>query len=174
MKQSLYQRVLGERFHQLPLAVQQMHGLIEGERLVQGVCQIEGAENRIAAIFARLAGLPCAGENLPVSVHFSVQNGVETWLRHFAGKPMVSWQWQRQTMLVERLRFVRFYFAIDADAAGLQLRLMAMRVAGVRVPAWLFPRISAREYQQEGVFYFDVSAAIKGIGRLVHYRGYLQ
>ncbi|NQD37196.1 DUF4166 domain-containing protein [Permianibacter sp. IMCC34836] len=172
---SLYQRILAERYAKLPVAVQAMHGpLLQGERCVTGRCQIRGARHPLAWLCARLAGLPRAQDEVPVTVVFRADNHAELWLRRFGPQRMRSRQWQHQSQLMERVGPTRFVFDIETDNAGLQLRLREFFILGVPIAQRWHPIVHAREYDQDGRFHFDVRAELPGIGLLVHYRGYLE
>ncbi len=172
---SLYQRILADRYHHLPVAVQAMHApLRQGQRLVTGRCWIRGATHPLARLCAWLAGLPRAAEDVPVSVCFSADAGGEWWLRQFGRQRMRSRQWSRQSQLLERVVPTRFVFDIESDNTGLQLRLREFFVLGIPMPVRWHPTVQAREYERDGRFHFDVQASLPGIGLLVHYQGYLE
>lgn len=174
-EQSLYQRIVGARYGVLPAAVQAMHAPTEvGVRRARGRCDISGAQGWLARLCARVAGLPPSAEQLPVTVLFTEQRGGELWQRWFGTHFMVSRQWQAGELLMERVGPARFAFQVQASAQGLTLLLRGFWVLGMPVPKALYPQVLAEESERDGRFYFDVGAALPGVGTLVHYRGYLE
>jgi hypothetical protein len=69
---------------------------------------------------------------------------------------------------------VTFRLALTASADGIDMNIVAGRIGCVPLPVWLLPRSVARErVDAQGRFTFDVPIGLPGLGRLVHYRGWL-
>lgn len=73
-------------------------------------------------------------------------------------------------------RFGPIYFRCDlvGDHTGLQMAMQGWSILGVPLPLALAPRSQAREWPEDGRFHFDVPVSLPLIGRIVHYRGWLE
>ena len=117
--------------------------------------------------------MPAAGRSVPLRVTFTVDQGRERWVRDYAGRTMVSVQWQTGSFLRERLGPVVLDFAVDTGKEGLSLHLRRARCLGLPLPRWLHPRVRAEESAVDGLFRFDVEASLPLAGFVVHYSGTL-
>jgi hypothetical protein len=124
-------------------------------------------------LLAKIVGFPSAGEHA-LHVHFAEEAGVERWTRSFSGERFASSLSQSRGMLVERFGPARFHFDIDAAAAGLTMTMRKWSFFGLRLPLRLAPQAPAREWEEDGLFHFDVPVTLPVIGRFIHYRGWLQ
>ena len=117
--------------------------------------------------------------DVSVTVKFEVRDGVETWQRTFGARSFVSLQHagagRERGLIVERFGAVAFSMQAVASPEGIDLHLRHGRVLGVPLPRFLLPRIAANErVDGDGRFCFDVAIGLPGIGRLVHYLGWLE
>jgi hypothetical protein len=76
-------------------------------------------------------------------------------------------------LLVERFGPIRFGFALRREADGLTMDFTRWWLGPLPMPRLLMPRGTAREYEAEGRFHFDVQVALPLIGPVIHYRGWL-
>lgn len=60
-----------------------------------------------------------------------------------------------------------------ANEPGLSWHLVRVRALGLPLPVSWFAGVTAREFELDGRYCFDVHAALPGVGLLVHYRGWL-
>jgi NAD(P)-dependent dehydrogenase (short-subunit alcohol dehydrogenase family) len=167
----LYERIMGDRFVLLPPEVRAIHNVFRDGGAI-GEADVTGATNLIAAFFARIVGFPKPGHHR-LHVHFQEVDGQETWTRDFGGQQFHSHLGQRGPWLVERFGPFRFAFDLPGDSKGLTMVMQRWWIGPLRLPKWLAPRSTAREWAQDGRFQFDVPIALPLIGRLVHYRGWL-
>jgi hypothetical protein len=174
---SLYRRVLGARFEQMPAALRELHDMNNGD--AQGLAQIDGAANALGRLIARLFRFPHSASDVPTTVRFTSRDGRETWQRDFAGHRFKSIQhmgagrWAG--LLVERFGPVAFAMQVPVSAQGLDLKIVAGTFLGVPLPRFCFPVIDAGErVDAQGRFRFDVEIGLRVIGRLVRYRGWLE
>lgn len=168
----LYARVMGARFDLLPPAARAMHVVLR-DGGAQGQAEVAGPTNPLAAIIARIFGFPRAGVH-DLHVDFAERDGVETWTRSFSGKPFHSRLSQKGRWLVERFGPFLFGFDLPSDDVGLTMIMRRWWLGPVRLPLALAPRTPAREWEEGGRFHFDVLIGLPVIGRLVHYRGWLE
>lgn len=166
---------LGPQFELLPEMVKAAHRSGPVTRL-EGTARVEGAENAIGAVVARLFGFPRRRDQVPVRVSMRLNaDGTETWERNFGGQRFRSRLSARGTGVVgERFGPFDFDLSLLAERDGLTMRVAGWRLCRLRLPRQLAPRSVAIEYvDSEGRFCFDVPIAFPLIGRLVRYQGWL-
>ena len=101
------------------------------------------------------------------------EGGVETWRRDFGGTAFTSRLSRRGAMLIERFGPIRFGFALRRVPDGFTMHFQRWWLGPLPMPRFLMPRGTAREYEAEGRFHFDVPVALPLIGTVIHYRGWL-
>jgi hypothetical protein len=173
---TLYEEALGPAYGQLARPIQELHGFSSAAHY-EGRAEVTGAANALAAPIARLFGFPRSGQDLPLAVTLSRQDGVETWRRDFAGQILVSTQalgeGRYAGLVVERFGPTAFGMAVTEDDGRLQLILRRWDLFGLPMPRFLLPRVTAGEHADDGQFHFHVEIALPLLGRLVRYEGWL-
>lgn len=167
----LYARVMRDRFDALPPSLRAIHDVLR-DGGAAGRAIVTGAANPVAHMIARLMRFPVAGDH-DLHVSFAERHGVEAWTRDFGGRCFRSHLSQRGSWLVERFGPLRFAFDLPSDARGLTMVMRAWWFGPLRLPLAFAPRSTAREWEEDGRFHFDVPIALPLIGRLVRYRGWL-
>ncbi|MEM8588178.1 MAG: DUF4166 domain-containing protein [Pseudomonadota bacterium] len=148
-----------------------------GEKTVSGRATVERGTGWLARLLARFARLPSASDDIEVTVTFRREGDREVWERRYGSELMSSaleagrGAWRH--LVVERFGPIAFGFALKVDESGLEMHLRRWSIAGVRLPLWLAPRLTAVETQKDGVFQFDVSASSRLAGPIVRYRSWL-
>jgi hypothetical protein len=177
VRPGLYERILKGSWEQLDEAVRRLHA--EGTVVrVAGTFRIRHGAGRLVRLLAWLARLPAAGEAVDVGLTITPLEHGEEWRRTFAGRPLVSAQYQRgDTLLAERVGLLEmrlrlavangtlFYKSVSAA-----LRLGPLRL---RLPGWVTPRLTAREQpdgDRNGV-YVSIEMSLPLLGLLVAYEG---
>lgn len=168
----LYARVLGDRFNRLPASVRAMHSALR-DGGAAGEAHVTGAANALGALIARIVGFPPAGR-YPLHVTFTEDETGERWTRQFGRTGFHSVLGMHNGMLTERFGPLRFLFDLPSDAEGLAMEIKGWSAFGIFLPLALAPRSLAAEWEEDGRFHFDVPIAVPLIGRLVHYRGWLE
>lgn len=168
----LYQRLMGERFGDLPRLVQAIHG-VSGDGGAAGEGTVERGRSPLARLLGGVMGMPPEG-SYPLHVGFAERDGRETWTRDFGGYRFRSELSARKGLVVERFGPIRFAFALPSDGDGLGMELRRWSVFGVRLPRLLAPRIDAREWQEGDRFRFAVAVSAPLAGRIVRYSGWLR
>ncbi|WP_439550333.1 DUF4166 domain-containing protein [Falsiroseomonas sp.] len=168
----LLARVLGEdAFALLPAAVRRLHegGSFEGEAPVQG------PEGVLARFAAWVVGFPAGSARVPVRVVITPDGEGETWERDFGGRRFRSRMVPVAAGLEERFGPIGFVVAVPAEGTGLRVMVRGWKCLGIPVPLFLAPLGDAVESEDEaGRFRFDVAVRLPlGLGRVVHYRGWL-
>lgn len=175
---SLYERVLGTDFDQLPEAVRRMHRPGWGTRS-RGEASVQGPDTLIARAIAAVAGFPRAAKRVAVVVEMTPEGLGERWVRQFGSQRFESVlsAGDGQRRLVERFGLLSFDLDLVVSARGvLGMPVRSWRLGWVPMPSALAPVSIAREcVDEDGRFCFDVELRLPfGLGRLVRYRGWLE
>lgn len=167
----LFTSLLGREFARLPESVRRVHGAV-GELDLAGDVVIERGQHPAARALARLASLPPAGDG-PLRVQIVREGRGEYWIRDFGGHRMASHLWQEGGLLVEQLGPVRMRFALRVEDAKLHWQLVGIRGLIFPLPPALFPGTQACISDDQGRYAFEVRSALRGAGRIINYRGWL-
>ena len=174
---NLYPRSLGSAWGTLPEPIRHMHDFTS-ERIAEGRASVEGAEGWVARVLARAFGFPVANPDVPVRVHMTLTDGVERWQRKFGNAEFVSWQSEgtgrMDALIAERFGPFVFGLAPVVDNGKLHLICRCWTAFGLPMPLWAAPNGTAFEHAEDGRFHFDVDIRLPLVGRLVHYRGWLE
>jgi len=168
----LYARVLGPHFEALPKAVRAIHS-VTGDAGAFGEGTVVRGRSPLARLIASLMRFPASG-TVPLHVHFAERAGRETWTRDFGGHLFSSELSAPRGCIVERFGPLRFAFDIPADERGLEMHLARWSGFGLPMPRFLAPRISAREWEEQGRFRFEVGVAMPLAGEVIRYQGWLR
>lgn len=168
----LYARAMGQRFDALPPAVRDMHDF-NGDGGAAGEATVTRGTNPFARLMGWVVRFPPTGR-YPLHVSFAERGGVETWTRQFGPHRFSSRLSRRGDGVAERFGPMRFAFALPSDGAGLAMVLKGWTLFGVPMPLWLAPRITGREWEEDGRFRFLVEIDMPPIGRIVRYTGWLE
>ncbi len=173
----LYMHILGNVWESLPAPIRDMHDFKQAAS-AQGSAVIERGKNPVARLVAYLIGFPAAGQDVPVTVRFTAQDGVEKWTRIFNGREFFSLQYEGkgrdQRLLMEQFGPMTFSMALVWDGEALRLVLRGWKMFGIPIPMVLCPRSDSYETVRDGKFNFNVEISHPLIGRIVHYNGWLE
>ena len=133
---SLYRRLLGPRFDELPETLRRFHDAAGGGK-AQGVFQVKRGRGWLRNTVASLLGFPRAGTDVPVVLDVVVAGDRERWCRDFAGKKLVSTQWEHGELLIEKFGVGSFSSRVRLDGADLVYEFCRAWLAGVPLPSWL-------------------------------------
>lgn len=168
---SLYSRILGPAFERLPTALKGIHDARRA-KLYVGRCDIRGG-GLIARTIARLAGLPIAQSDVPIEVTVNVTDASEHWIRKFGSQRMQSRLTCRRQRVEERLGPLVLTFELSAEQERIVWSLYSARLALLPLPVTWLMQCAATECMHDGRYGFDVSAGVRGVGLVVHYKGWL-
>jgi NAD(P)-dependent dehydrogenase (short-subunit alcohol dehydrogenase family) len=168
---SLYARAMGGDFERLPPAVRAMHQVL-GDGGASGRATVTRGRNPLARLVAVLLGFPREGEH-DLHVGFEERDGCERWTRDFSRRRFSSRLCLRAGRLEERFGPASFAFRLPVHEAGLGMEMTGWRIGPLPLPLALAPRTPAREWEEDGLFHFDVSIALPLVGPVVRYRGWL-
>jgi hypothetical protein len=167
-----FSALLGSAFDGLAEPVRRLHA--GGPRRFAGRASVDRGTNALGRLMGWIAGLPPAAVDAPIVVDLAPDGVFEYWTRRFGAHAMTSrLHAGSDGLLHERLGPVTFRFRLVADGEAIAWRVAGARALGVPLPASWFAGVAARE-GRDGVRYtFDVLAAVPFVGRIVHYRGWL-
>lgn len=168
----LFQRVLGDDFHTLPLAVRALH-LRSGRHHYRGQVEVRRDRNPLSWLLAWATRLPPPGRGA-IKVDIDANEHSESWIRTVGTAAMPSRLWLQDDLLCEQLGLARFGFRLTVEEDAIVWRVARVQALGLPLPVRWFRSVQARESADErGRYCFDVSASMPIAGLLVHYRGWL-
>lgn len=168
----LYERIMGGRFDRLPHGLRMIHDVLR-DGGASGRATVKRGRHPLARLIAWFLGFPPEGDH-DLHVHFEERDGAEIWTRRFSRWSFQSRLSERDGQLVERFGPLSFAFDLPSDDAGLTMAMCKWWLGPIRLPLAFAPRSEAREWEEDGRFWFDVPIALLGLGLIVHYRGWLQ
>jgi len=172
----LFERLLGDAWLGLPEAIKRLHSF-SAESEVAGRCTVERGPGWLSNCIAWLFGLPPNAQDSPVSVRFVVENDEERWIRTFGRHVFTSTMRQgrgrSERLLSEWVGPFEFAQALVVEGDTLRFVMRRWTLWGVPLPRWLAPHSNSFETQENGRFRFHVDLSHPWLGRIVHYRGWL-
>jgi hypothetical protein len=172
----LFERLLGSAWSQLAPELRALHDGPARSRW-QGRAEVERGRQPLARLLANCFRLPPAGRDQPLTVELIRDAAAERWVRSYGRQRMRSrlsaGRGADQWLLCERFGPLRFAMALVADGDRLRYVARGWRCFGLPLPSALAPRVQAQEYGADGRFHFDVRLEQRGLGLIVHYRGWL-
>jgi hypothetical protein len=175
-KRSLYRRILGSAWLDLPASVLRIHDGTETQKW-RGRAKVSRGDNLFARFIGSLFRFPPASDDVDVTVEFRRKDGRETWLRDFAGKRFSSVQWEGrgryEGLLCERFGPFTFGLALVVDNGRLRVPIRRWSMLGIPLPRWLAPRSNTCEFDHGGTFRFHIDVRLPLIGQVVGYSGYI-
>ena len=173
LQPTLFQQALGAAFFNLPAPVRRLHAL-RGTACYAGIASVERGRNPLARLCARVAGLPGAMQDVPITVDFSADARGETWRRDFGGTRMQSRLAFKDGLLRERIGPLQFRHALLANGGAIWWRVAGVRLFGVLpLPARWFRGVRCCEQGDDARYRFTVEARMPVIGQVIRYEGWL-
>ena len=176
---SLYPRIVGERWRELPEHVRRCFEVpsVNEEMQASGHFRIRWGDRALARWLARLGGLPRARERVEVELTVTPDADGEIWRRRFGSDQLVTRQWEEDGLLTERSGSLELRFRLSVSKGRLyfQQEGAGLMVGGRRIslPRWLCPRASACAWE-DGRMQVSVEVSFPGVGVLCRYEGELE
>ena len=174
---SVFQQLLGSTFDELPPILQSIHQPANGQTWY-GESEVLGGRNPIGAFVARVLGLYSKPGIKPVSVKFSAIPGGQKWDRDFNGHKFSSTftlgTGNKEYLAIEKLGPVRVALALVRRGDKLHFIPRKWSLLGIPMPGFMLPREDSFEYEEDGVFHFNVAVRVPIAGLIVGYRGWLK
>ncbi len=168
----MVQKAMGPVFDQLPAAAQRFHRL-NGRHTLHGWVETAAPDSWPAKFLAWCTGTPQAASRGAIRFELDARSDVETWTRHFPSQSMTSQMRLHAGHVVASLGAARLTFLLLLDGGHLEMRLQRMHFCGIPCPAWLRPRLIARESGVDDQLHFHVQAALPWVGVVALYKGHL-
>jgi Domain of unknown function (DUF4166) len=177
MPPSPFEQLLGPDFAVLPEPVRRFHSL-RADATSTGRADITSPRGVLPWLICKVSGLPAPGKDVPVSVAFEIDGrGGEFWRRSFAGRRYQSGfsagSGRYAGLLCERFFPYVFFHRLTPSAEGLRWDLIGWKLLFLPLPRWLMPLAVCFESGDGDRFVFDIDAAFRIVGPVVHYRGWL-
>ncbi len=172
-------RWFGPNFAQLHPLLQALHrhgGRLRGD---VSVLRGRGLAGWIGARLLRRLGLPPGHEQVPFEVeirhvgevlHWDRRFGEQAWLRS-QFRPIGRWP---EGYWIENTGAVRLKLTVDVIDGGWYWRCLGVRLGGLPLPLWLFPRTTAYKRIENGRYAFCVCFDLPMLGRVLEYSGRLE
>ena len=164
--------VLGAAFDTLPAAHRTFYDAA-GTTVFTGTAQVWRSRNPVAGVLSTIAGLPAAGQDVPLTLTVRRGAGTEAWTRCFGRRRYTSSFAAADELLIERMGLLTIIFRLEIVEGRLHLNLIGVHVLGVALPAWLRPTCHAVEATDDAAITFDIPISMPGFGPVIHYRGRL-
>lgn len=167
---TLYKHLLGDEFLQLSPLLQRFH--TEQAQPWQGEAAVHWNTHPLIRLCLKLGGLPREASHQPVTVTVAGDTRHETWHRRFGSQHMLSKQKLSGQTLYEC--FGPISLALDNRVQQGALHQSSPRSAflGLPLPSLLGLKITAREWQDDARFNFDVEIGWANLS-LIRYVGWL-
>lgn len=174
MTPSIYRQLLGEDYQRLPPEQARFHAL-SGRHHLRGEADITCGRHPLVKLVALVMGLPRRDARVTLDFDLRVENGVETWERHFGPQQMTSVLRARNGLLVERLGAMVLYSRLYLEGDCLRMQVLRARLFGVLpFPLWMMPAVQADETGKDGEIHFTIRVVWAWLGLLVAYQGFLR
>lgn len=123
----------------------------------EGILDVQHGGWWLTPLLIRLMALPAAGRGLPVRLDVTpIGAGVE-WTRQIGSSVLTTRQRAMGALLIEQNGMGSVAFGLDVEDGALLYRQMSMRVAGVAIPAFVSPRVSARVSSAAAGWHIEVT-----------------
>ena len=167
---SLYQELLGTAFHRLSPLLQRFH--TEQNASWVGEARVSWNRSPLIRLGLRLGGLPKETQRLPLTVRVAGNPCFERWHRRFGDQCMLSEQKVRGESLHESFGPVSLTLDNRVEQGALHQTCPRSSLFGLPLPHPLGFRITAREWQADERFNFDVEIGLAKL-TLIRYAGWL-
>jgi len=170
---ALFSRVHGLALSSLPEPIRASHAVFH-TRVLQGRARVERGGGVLARLLCWIFRFPAAVDAIDVEVSKTREGDGERWQRRFGTRCFHSRLRAVDGRMRERFGPFEFELGLHIADGALQFPVRRGWLLGMRLPRWLLPVSTAREYADGGRLHFDVALDVPlGIGRLVRYRGWL-
>jgi Domain of unknown function (DUF4166) len=171
--QSLYRRILGDKFDALPEVLKRFHSA-SGTSDARGTFRVKRGSGYLRNLVATVVGMPRAGENVPVQLEVVAQEDCEIWLRHFPGQTLKSVQWARGHLLIEGFGFGSFSSTLELRGSRVVYVFGRAWFLGVPVPRGLAPFVDGYVDAGERGWLVVVHIFVPFLGEILHYEGWVE
>ncbi len=171
----LFEQALGaETWRAMPASWRRAHDLWDLNTL-SGEARVTRGAGLAAKLVAALFRFPPEREKTPVSVRMERVGETEVWTRYFDGQTFRSVLSPAGSGAVrERFGPFKFQMSLPVEDGEMGMPVTHGWFLSLPLPKALLPRSETREYDEDGVFRFDVKLSAPPVGLIVHYEGWLK
>lgn len=173
---SIFQKLLGSAWNNLPKPVQDMHSA-EGNLQLSGRATVERGNGILARMVAAIFRFPSAGLNVPVDVCIAKSADTELWRRTFAGRAFSSvvscGSGQSDQLINERFGPITIGLALAVDDGKLRFIVRNWKLWIFPLPRAWAPSGESYEYSNHDRFGFSIEIRHASTGLIVKYSGWL-
>jgi hypothetical protein len=167
---SLYRRLLGPLYDELPEVLRRFHDAPDGHR-ARGWLDVARGRGLLRNAIAWILGMPAAGSGVEVELAIAVEGTRERWVRHFGGQRVETVQWADGGLLMESLGPTSFASGVHADGSGLHYVFRRAWLGPLPFPRWFSPRISGEAIGEGDAWRVTVRIEAPIVGLLIRYEG---
>ena len=167
---TLYKNLLGTEFLQLSPLLQQFH--TEQAQPWQGEAAVSWSKNPLIRLCLKLGGLPKEASQQPVMVSVTGDTRHEIWHRTFGNQHMLSRQKLSGQSLYECFGPITLALDNRVQQGALHQSSPHSKLLGLPLPHLFRLKITAREWQEDERFNFDVEIRLANLS-LIRYIGWL-
>ena len=168
---SLYRRMLGDHFAQLPPALAAFHdqtAVLHAE----GVFDVRRGRGWLRRLVAALAGLPRDATAVPLKLRVEPIKDGERWIRQFGDSVLCSDQCSpRPHVMVERFGAFKIRSRATVENGRLLFVYERTRFLGIPLPRWAGPRFNCFAEGDDKRWIVDVRIEAPLLGMITHYHG---
>jgi Domain of unknown function (DUF4166) len=170
---SLYRRVLGAGFDELPDVLKRFHDSAAGGS-ARGTFRVVRGDGMVRNTVAAVLSMPRAGEDVPVRLEVLIEGDRERWVRRFPGQCLRSVQWVDRHLLMERFGLSSFSSALVVQGSRMRYEFRQAWFAGIPLPVWLSPYVDGYVDADEAGWRVAVHIFAPFLGEIVHYEGWVE
>jgi hypothetical protein len=130
---TLYESLLREDFHRVPLSLQQFHRHPQGAT-AKGALTIRHSQGFFYRIFRLFLRLPPPGEDIPAQLCVIVRKETEVWVRKIGDYRLESVQWRKQDNLVEKIGFFQMTYRLSVGKERMEFHFQKLRIGPLPIP----------------------------------------
>ncbi|MEO0911713.1 MAG: DUF4166 domain-containing protein [Pseudomonadota bacterium] len=169
---SVFATALAAEFSHLPKSLRAFHKG-PSPRSFEGAATVIRGTGPLTQVALRLGNFPPAGET-GLRVTVSENGPIETWQRDFGPHRLASSLQAEGRNILERFGPLSCTLAPEWTGEKLAVKATRLNLFGVRLPKALTPESRSAEWEDAGVFQFDIAAYLPGDHLLIRYRGALE
>ncbi|MEL7258646.1 MAG: DUF4166 domain-containing protein [Pseudomonadota bacterium] len=170
---SVYAQVLGA--DGLAKLAPECRALHETMGRFEGEITVEMTRNPLLRVALRCAGFPKAFEQAALVFTKGKQGQREVWTRQIGDQVMRTVQWvESDGRLAERLGAMTAISRLSPASGGLDLTDWQFRFAGLPLPRWAAPNVTASDRPDQAKYRFEIAICLPWSNTpIVRYHGWL-